>query len=217
VVGLLAGGAAFGVSLVAPHGIAVAAAFIALLGLTGAIHVDGFLDSCDALFASVPPERRLEILKDPRRGTYAIAGFAGLSTLWITALWYLPEALYPGALAFCGGTARWAMSLNAFALPYARPDGDPKGIGQSPSPSAALGWAAVFIVMPSLLSPLLGLIAPLCGLGALAIGRWAAPKLGGGLSGDVYGFGITILEVAALCGLICGKAWIVVARSSLPF
>ncbi len=185
--------------------------------LSGAIHVDGFLDSCDALFASVPPERRLEILKDPRHGTFAVAGFVGLSALWLTALWYVPEVLYPGALAYCGGLARWAMSLNAFRFPYARGGEFSKGVGERPAIGATIGWAVLFLAMPVLLSPWLGLVTPICALLALAIGRWAAPKLGGGLSGDVYGFGITIVEVAALCGLICGKAWIVVARTPVPF
>src|SRR6476620_2419147 len=37
---------------------------IALLALTGALHFDGFLDSCDGLFGYRPPARRLEIMRD---------------------------------------------------------------------------------------------------------------------------------------------------------
>ena len=60
VTGALAGTAGWLVSLVAPHPLAAAAAFAAVLVLTGAIHLDGFLDCCDALFAPVPLAQRLE-------------------------------------------------------------------------------------------------------------------------------------------------------------
>jgi adenosylcobinamide-GDP ribazoletransferase len=38
--------------------------------LTGGLHLDGWTDCWDALAASVPPARRLEILKDSRLGTF---------------------------------------------------------------------------------------------------------------------------------------------------
>ncbi len=42
--------------------------------LTGGLHLDGWADCCDALAASVPPERRLAILKDSRLGTFGAVG-----------------------------------------------------------------------------------------------------------------------------------------------
>src|SRR3954468_15825082 len=47
---------------------------IALLVLTGALHFDGFLDSCDGLFGYHSTERRLEIMRDSRVGTFGVAG-----------------------------------------------------------------------------------------------------------------------------------------------
>lgn len=40
--------------------------------ITGGIHLDGFLDTCDALHSYAPVERKLEILKDPHTGAFAI-------------------------------------------------------------------------------------------------------------------------------------------------
>lgn len=40
--------------------------------VTGGIHLDGFLDTCDALHSYAPKERKLEILKDPRAGAFAV-------------------------------------------------------------------------------------------------------------------------------------------------
>lgn len=46
--------------------------------ITGGIHLDGFADTCDALCSYGDREKRLEILKDPHVGAFAI--------LWIGAL-----------------------------------------------------------------------------------------------------------------------------------
>ena len=66
-----------------------------------AIHLDGFLDACDALFASVPAARRFEILKDPRHGTFALAGLAIAVPAWLAAIAAIPPAAWPWSMAFC--------------------------------------------------------------------------------------------------------------------
>lgn len=40
--------------------------------LTGGIHMDGFADTCDALASCASPEKKQEILKDPRCGAFAV-------------------------------------------------------------------------------------------------------------------------------------------------
>ena len=40
--------------------------------VTGGIHLDGYADTCDALASHGSPEKRQEILKDPRCGAFAI-------------------------------------------------------------------------------------------------------------------------------------------------
>src|SRR5688572_22134583 len=74
-VGLLIGGLVSAAALLPlprePH------AFIVLLlwiVLTGGLHLDGFADSCDGLLAAVDPARRLEIMRDPRTGSWAVIG-----------------------------------------------------------------------------------------------------------------------------------------------
>ena len=49
---------------------AVAAAIPVLI--TGGIHMDGYADSCDAIFSYGEPEKKLAILKDPRSGAFAV-------------------------------------------------------------------------------------------------------------------------------------------------
>ena len=40
--------------------------------LTGGIHLDGYADTSDALASCAPPEKKQEILKDPRCGAFAV-------------------------------------------------------------------------------------------------------------------------------------------------
>ncbi len=172
------------------------------IALTGAIHVDGLLDTCDALGAAVPPARRLEIMKDPRHGTFAVAGFAIVVVWWIAALIAIHGPLLPWALAFAGGGARLATVLNAYVVPYGRA-GDSAGAFRVQPPRGVLviGLAALVALAFGARSPL-WLVAAACACGlALLLGRAAARRLGGVLVGDVYGATIVVLDVTLLSAI----------------
>src|SRR5262249_33941476 len=88
--GLLLGGFA---ALLAPLDRPMVCAVLVLaawIGITGALHLDGFCDLCDGLFGGKTPEERLAILKDPHLGTFGLVGgcllllgkFVGLATLF---------------------------------------------------------------------------------------------------------------------------------------
>lgn len=49
--------------------------FVIPILLSGGIHADGFLDTIDALHSYQEREKRLEILKDPHVGAFAVIGF----------------------------------------------------------------------------------------------------------------------------------------------
>ena len=44
--------------------------------LTGFLHLDGFMDCCDAIFSRRPLEKRREILKDSHVGSFAVIRFS---------------------------------------------------------------------------------------------------------------------------------------------
>jgi adenosylcobinamide-GDP ribazoletransferase len=192
-IGAVAGGAALAISFAAGRDIAIACALALQIGLTGAIHIDGFLDMCDAAFAAVSPARRLEILKDPHHGTFAVAGMALLIVVWLAGLHASAIVWLPGYLAFSAATARMSAIAMTVFFPYA---GSTKG---SPLSSASLrvqivvGLAAL-MVLGLLISPQ-ACIAPIAAaLVSYALARWMSNRLGGGLTGDSYGFLIGVLE-----------------------
>lgn len=112
VIGALSGLGAYGVWLLTHRGLAAAiVAWLLSIALSGAIHVDGFLDCCDGLFATTSPQRRLEIMRDPHHGTYAIVGMAMITVLWLYALMQIPPDMLPVTLALTGALPRWGAVL----------------------------------------------------------------------------------------------------------
>ena len=203
-IGALAGTGAWAISAVAPEPFVVAAAFGATVVLSGAVHVDGFLDSCDALGAVVTPEARLAIFKDPRHGTFAVAGFAVVALWWIAALAALAPAALPWALAFAGGCARLASLGNAFALPYGRAGLLAAAFDERPPLAIVIACAgALCAVAVGARAPSWIVLMPLAAGLALVLGRAAAQRLGGVLVGDVYGAIIVVLEVVLVTVIAC--------------
>ena len=90
--------------------------------ITGGIHMDGFMDTCDAIHSWKGREERLAIMKDPHTGAYAVMG--AVLYMFITAgLWSeMTAAVLPVAAA--GFMLSRALSaLAAAVLPKARKEG----------------------------------------------------------------------------------------------
>jgi adenosylcobinamide-GDP ribazoletransferase len=200
---------AWGLRIVVPSSAGLlppALTLAAWAALTGALHLDGWADCCDALFVPVDRARRLEILKDPRLGSF---GGVGLALLLIVKLAALQGVLArAGSLALTWGLggfapliviptlARWAVVVVARAYPPARAEGMAAYFRQG------LGTREVLLA-----TVIAGLIAALGGLPALAwwaaafvmwtLARVALARLGG-LTGDVYGATVELVETAAL-------------------
>lgn len=180
-------------------------ALVAWVVLSGGLHLDGWGDTCDGLFSTTTPERRLEIMKDPRAGMWAVIGISLLLLGKFGALRGLP----PLALITPPVAGRWAMVIAAYAFPSARPSGSGAyfrtGLGRTQVVIATL--LALLICGALALADrraLIGLAAaPLVALGA---GRWAAGRLGGGLTGDVYGTLCELTELVTLWGAILWAA-----------
>jgi adenosylcobinamide-GDP ribazoletransferase len=169
-----------------------------LLVLSGAIHLDGFLDWCDGIFAAATPERRLEIMRDPRHGTFALAGLAVLALVAVRSLDQLAPQQLPAVLAYAAIAGRLAAVANAWEIPYASGGSTPDAFARRPPLvpivaaiviAGALAWS---LGIASLL-----LLPPAIGAG-LVIARWSRGRLGGAISGDVYGAIVTIVEVAVM-------------------
>jgi len=197
VIGALAGAVGYGISCVTNALLGYALAYCAMIVFSGALHLDGFLDSCDALFASVDPQNRLKILKDPTHGTYAVAGMSILTVLWIATLSGFKPQTLPLLLAFTGALARTGALLPMFFNADTRPTPSP-ALAQSPSKFVFFAWLAIVLAGSFFVGRWVWAVIPVILCFNVLIARWIAKQLGGSLVGDSYGFLITISEAFVL-------------------
>ncbi len=168
-----------------------------LAALTRALHLDGFMDTCDALLGGFDRERRLEILRDPHVGAFAVVGVICLLLVKLAALTALPSGSRTWVLILFPCLSRAAMVLAMKRFPYARRE----GLGTPFASRGGLGpWAGLLVAAAAsvALTGLPGLaLAALAGVVAWAVGAWAT-RLLGGVTGDIYGAVNEIAEVAVL-------------------
>lgn len=202
-IGLVLVVAAWSLCLIVPVSVVAALVLVLWVGLTGMLHLDGFCDCCDGLLVTAPAERRLEILKDSRVGAYAVVGVVLLLLCKYAILkaWLQQTpSLYP--LIAMPASGRWVMVVAARGFSYARREGMGgyfrQGLGWPQLVVATLTWLAILVVVMPLLHAAGSVVASLIAL--IVIGKWASRRLGGGITGDVYGALNESVEV--LCLLI---------------
>jgi adenosylcobinamide-GDP ribazoletransferase len=170
----------------------------AWVALTGGLHLDGLADSLDGLLSTTTPERRLEIMKDPRTGAWAVIG---ISLLLLGKWSALVQDLPAHALILPPTIGRMAMVLSTSLFPYARQTGlggyFRNGLGWVQITLAILTTITVtaFIGLPYFLTLAIGLIS------ALGFSYWSATRLSRGLTGDVYGAVCEVTELVCLLTL----------------
>jgi adenosylcobinamide-GDP ribazoletransferase len=181
-------------------------AIAATLAATGCLHEDGLADTFDGLGGG-SRERKLEIMRDSRIGTY---GACALTLSLLLRVGALASLVAPGqvALALIAANAGARAMLPPFLrlVPPARPDGLSADAGR-PSPASVMAAA------------LLGFVALLWGLGAarsvvallllvavFGVTRRLCLRQIGGQTGDTAGALEQIGEIAILLTAVAGRA-----------
>ncbi|HSR29608.1 MAG TPA: adenosylcobinamide-GDP ribazoletransferase [Anaerolineae bacterium] len=206
VLGALLAGLDWGLGWLLPGGVVSALLLVAWVALTGALHLDGFVDCCDALLASVSRERRLEILRDVHVGAFGVVGAVLLLLVKYVTLATLPAVVRLPALLLIPTLGRWGMTGAVLLFPYARSGA---GLGQKAKAGAGSGQLAIATLTALAAAGLawwLGLgwsalaLLILTAVAVLALGGWVQSKLGG-LTGDVYGAICELVETTSLLAL----------------
>ena len=202
VIGAILGGlvaaAYYGFSLIFPPYLAAALAVAIWIGLTGGLHLDGLADCCDGLLNASSRERRLEIMKDPRLGTFGAIGLVLTIILKIICLTSMPPSMAWIALPLAAALGRYLL-LPAGKQPLARPDG--MGADFASGLNKAVIILAALVV--GVLTGLAGWRGLLVVLAVHAITwfllHFAKARLGG-VSGDVLGMILELAELVTLLG-----------------
>lgn len=162
-----------------------------LAAVTGALHLDGFIDTADALFSHRSRERKLEIMKDPHAGSMGIVAVV----LLLLAKWSaFSQTGDVWLIAVIPAYARFAAVVGMLSLPYARRE----GLGKMFAEGA--GKAALLQIIPFMIAVFwfsglpfflwFHLVFALCVFSVLFFYRFSL----GGITGDLMGAMIEFTE-----------------------
>ena len=159
----------------------------ALAVLTRALHLDGFMDTCDALLGGFERQRRLEILRDPHVGAFAVVGVVSLLLIKLTTLAALPQGNRQAVLLLFPCLSRWGMLLAMELFPYVRREGLGTEFFRKRGRWPLIGGLCLALPAAIALAGTTGALFFVLASGvSWAVGTWAARALGG-LTGDIYG------------------------------
>lgn len=175
--------------------------------ITGGFHIDGYMDTMDALHSYQPKEEKLKILKDPHIGAFSVIMLGMLGMIYLAAISELNRSSF---ISFAGAffVARCLSGLTVILFPSAKED------GMLHTFSSAVKGRGNFLVFGMLIIQLvLGVVymifmKPVTGVSMLvtislftAYYRYKTRKEFGGITGDTAGWfvtaGETIMAVAA--------------------
>jgi len=182
-----------------PPGVAAALALAVTMIVTGCLHEDGLADTADGFGGGRDRDRKLEIMRDSRIGTYgACALLISLLVRWsaLAVLAQPPPVML--ALIAAHAAARAPLPLFMRLVPPARADGLSADAGR-PSPERAvaavvLGLIALVLAL-GLLGAILGVV--LIALVGLLLARLSVRQIGG-QTGDVIGTAEQVNEMLIL-------------------
>lgn len=214
-IGLIVGFVAWLFRLTDHYMIAAACALITSVAVSGGIHLDGFMDMCDGIFASRGRERALEIMKDSRVGSFSVLG--------ILLLFLLKFALYDGILAedwffaaILGGFvfSRFVMICCILCFPSARAEGLGVTVKRYVSKPALIWGFVLFLILFGLTGFYPLLIAFLLAFAAMMGIAAQISRFLHGLTGDIYGAMAELGEAVFLLMLfLCA---VILSRNGVP-
>lgn len=167
--------------------------------VTGGIHVDGLLDTADAMSSWQERKRRLEILKDSRAGAFAvITACIYFITLFGAYVQVQKNSAAVFILALGFMVSRCLSGIGVISLPKAKADGTVADFSRNSSERTVL--LVLFVYLAALFVGMI-CIQPIYGIFAFGIAvlvflyyRHMALKYFGGTTGDLAGFFLCLCE-----------------------
>ncbi|MCD8155444.1 MAG: adenosylcobinamide-GDP ribazoletransferase [Clostridiales bacterium] len=177
--------------------------------VTGGIHLDGLLDTADALSSWQERKKRLEILKDSNAGAFAVITAGTFFVLYYgawTQLLYDWKSL--GVLSLGFMVSRSFSGIGVVSIPKAREDGTVAEFSRNASQTVVRNVLILYLVLLLAgmvwISPPRGIAAFIAALLVFVYYRHMTMKYFGGTTGDLSGFFLCLCElVMALTLSVC--------------
>lgn len=176
---------------------------VAMVAVSGGLHLDGLADSADAFMSSRPKEQMLEIMKDSRSGPMGVLAVVILLLLKFAALASLPTEWRAETLLLMPLAGRTALLLQTLALPYARSQGLVSLFTVANRyRQGALGLLPLSIAAVLLLGGSGVVLLLICLLAIWLLGRYCRAKIGG-ITGDTLGGSCELVELVPALVVLC--------------
>ncbi len=172
---------------------------VAQVWLTGGLHLDGLMDTCDGLLGGRSVEQRLAIMHDSRVGSFGVLGGVCVLLLKVGMLAALPGGhARIAVLLIAPLLGRWALVVAAALFPPARPDGLGAAFRAGMTRPRLVVATAITTVLSVAIDGGTGLLAmAACLATTWWLGRAITARIAG-LTGDSYGTMAEVNEVMVM-------------------
>lgn len=176
--------------------------------ITGGIHLDGFMDTADALSSYGSKEKKLEILKDPHIGAFSVISVV---LYFLCALGFLSEIKSKSGFVCAGFSLVFSRIFSGLSVVFfkkAKNDGMAKAESEN-SAKKAVGAILIleFVFFSALLAFFLGGVSVYFFVTVLVFAfsfffyYFMSKKNFGGITGDLAGFFVCVSEISLLAAV----------------
>ncbi|MCF0228927.1 MAG: adenosylcobinamide-GDP ribazoletransferase [Parasporobacterium sp.] len=180
---------------------AIIAALIPVF-ITGGFHVDGFMDTSDAIYSYKDREKRLEILKDSNVGAFAVIRLLAAAGLAVAAM---SEIRSVSSMQVLGLGFVLSRALSAMGVLHFRSATKKGSLFYTASNSDRIvNTLALCFIIPAatvlmiIISPVPGLMTAAGAFLSFLFYRIMSYRKFGGITGDTAGYFVTLCEVVMM-------------------
>ena len=193
------------------HMVSVILMILIPITITGGFHLDGFMDTIDAIRSYRSREDKLRILKDPHAGAFAVIGLICAMLAFAGAALVIYEKGDHLIMLNVGVSFVFSRSLSGLLsviLPKARREGmlhnETKGAG-SRVMGTLLVWYILSLIAVFVIDPETALLTVAVYMACLIRYKNMTEKEFGGVTGDTAGYFVTVSEICniVLLALLC--------------
>lgn len=179
--------------------------------VTGGIHLDGFIDTQDALSSYKSKEEKLEILKDSHIGAFALISCI---VYFVIAIGIWSELNQSSIVMLTAGfvLSRALSGLAVVTFNCAKDSGLAHTFADAAQKRVVQVWMLIFAILSGVamidFGGVLGISAVLGAIIIFNTYRYVAYKQFGGITGDLAGWFLQLCELAMAIGALVGQVYI---------
>ena len=170
--------------------------------VTGGIHLDGFMDTVDALHSYAKKEKKLEILKDPHVGAFAVISvicFFMLYAAGLTLIWKRDQFLLLGLSCII---SRILSGMGHVWFPAAKEEGLLYSFSSAAHKRTVrvvlVTLLAIAFISAVLIQPVIGAVMALAAMWVWTYYFYMSKKQFGGITEDLAGYFLCLCELSGV-------------------